>query len=272
MTMTLHPLGLAARRRRVAGVVLRDLAAMRRSPVRFFEIFFWPTVNLVLWGLVSRFLQANHVPFVVSVLLGAALLWEVLNRASSEVALGFLEDIWSRNLVNVQVTPVSTGEYLTGLVFFALAKVGLAVLVMTAIAYGLYGFGVLTMGVGLVPFMVLLLVMGWALAIVSISCVLRFGEGAQVIGWSLVFVFQPFAGVFYPISILPPPVQVVSHAVPASYVFEGMRAVLNGNAVPWGDLAFAGFLDAVYLAFAVWLYTVTLRHARQSGRLSRFGE
>lgn len=272
MTLILPPLGMAARRRRVGGVVLRDLAAMRRSPVRFFEIFFWPTVNLVLWGLVSRYLQSNHVPFVVSVLLGAALLWELLNRSSSEVALGFLEDVWSRNLLNVQVTPVSTGEYLTGLVLFAVAKVALAAIVMTVVAYGLYGFGILTMGVGLVPFMVLLLVMGWALAIVSISCVLRFGEGAQVVGWSLVFVFQPFAGVFYPISILPPPVRAVSHAVPASYVFEGMRAVLNGHPLPWADLAWAALLDAVYLASAVWLYSVTLRNARATGRLSRFGE
>lgn len=268
----LPPHSLAARRRRVAGVVLRDFAASRRSPVRFYEIFFWPTVSLVLWGFVSRYLQGAHVPFVVSVLLGAALLWEVLNRSSSEVSLAFLEDVWSRNLLNVQVTPLSTGEYLTGLVVFAMAKALLATVMMVVIAYGLYGFGVFTMGAGLVPFITLLLVMGWALAIVSISCVLRFGEGAQVLGWSLVFVFQPFSGVFYPISVLPAPMREIAAFVPASHVFEGMRSVLNGHGVSWGHLAAAALLDAVYLGLALWLYSITLRSARMHGRLARFGE
>jgi ABC-type polysaccharide/polyol phosphate export permease len=272
VTLLLPPLGLPARRRRIAGVILRDMAAMRRSPVRFFEIFFWPTVSLVLWGFVTRYLQGAHVPFVVSTLLGAALLWEVLNRSASEVALGFLEDVWSRNLLNVQVTPLSSGEYLAGLVGFAMAKTFVATVMMGVLAYALYGFGVFSLGVGLVPFMGLLLVMGWALAIVSISCVLRYGQGAQVIGWSLVFVFQPFAGVFYPVSTLPAPMRAVSAMVPAAHVFEGMRAVLDGRPVPWGELGSGALLDVVYLGLALWLFHVTLRNARVRGRLARFGE
>jgi ABC-2 type transport system permease protein len=270
--IVLTPTSWAARRRRIAGVVLRDLAAMRRSPVRVFEIFFWPTVNLVVWGFVTRYLQATHVPFAVAMLLGAAVLWELLHRASTEVGLGFLEDIWSRNLLNVFASPLSLGEYLTGLVVFSLAKVVLATVLTGLIAWLGYGFGVFSIGVGLIPFMALLLVMGWALAIVAISCVLRFGEGAQVLGWSLAFILQPFAGVFYPLSVLPGPFRAVAYVVPASHVFEGMRAVLAGQGVPWGDLGVAALLDVVYLAAAVWLFTVTLRNARMKGRLSRFGE
>jgi len=266
------PTGAAARRQRISGVVLRDLAAMRRSPVRIFEIFFWPTVNLLVWGFVTRYLQASKVPFVVSVLLGAAVLWELLHRSSTEVGLGFLEDIWSRNLLNVFATPLSNGEYVTGLVLFSLAKVAVATVVTAGIAYLFYGFGIFSMGVALVPFMTLLLVMGWALSLVAIACVLRFGESAQVLGWSLPFVLQPVAGVFYPVSVLPEPLQKVAFLVPASHVFEGMRTVLRGGGVPWGHLAVAGLLDLVYLALAVRLFAVTLRNARMKGRLSRFGE
>jgi ABC-2 type transport system permease protein len=120
--------------------------------------------------------------------------------------------------------------------------------------------------------MAVLLVMGWALAIASVSCVLRFGEGAQIVAWSLVFVFQPLAGVYYPVSVLPGPLQAVSTFIPASHVFAGMRAVLNGGPIPWHDLAFAGLLAAVYVGLALWLYAWTLRYARRKGRLSRFGE
>ncbi|WP_214102759.1 ABC transporter permease [Acrocarpospora catenulata] len=266
------PLSFAARRRRVTGVVLRDLAALRRSPVRVFEIIFWPVVELVVWGYVTLFLESQKVPFVVSMLLGAVLLWQVLHRASNEVAIGFLEDIWSRNLLNMHVTPVTPPEYMTGLVLFSLTKIAAGITAMALLAYVIYGFGLLTVGIGLVPFMALLMIMGWALAFVAISCVLRFGEGAQVLAWSLVFVFQPLAGVFYPVSVLPQPLQYIAAFVPATHVFEGMRAVLNGGAIPWDRMAFAGVLDVVYVALALWLYAVTLRHARAKGRLSRFGE
>ncbi|WP_170316993.1 ABC transporter permease [Acrocarpospora corrugata] len=266
------PLSPAARRRRIGGVVARDLAALRRSPIRVFEIVFWPVIELVVWGYVTLFLQAQKVPFIVSALLGAVLLWQVLHRASNEVAIGFLEDIWSRNLLNVQVTPVTPAEYMTGLVLFSLTKIAAGITIMALLAYALYGFGLLTIGIGLVPFMAVLMVMGWSLAIVAISCVLRFGEGAQVIAWSLVFVFQPLAGVFYPVSVLPEALRAISAFVPATHVFEGMRAVLNGGAIPWDRLGAAAVLDVAYVALALWLYGLTLRHARTKGRLSRFGE
>ncbi|WP_083958656.1 ABC transporter permease [Herbidospora mongoliensis] len=267
-----EPHSVNARWRRIAGVVYRDLAAMRRSPIRVFEILFWPVIELVVWGYVTLFLQANKVPFIVSMLLGAVLLWQVLHRASNEVSIGFLEDVWSRNLINLHVTPVTPGEYVTGLILFSLIKIAGGLAVMTTLAYVLYGFGLFTIGIGLIPFMAVLLVLGWALALVAISAVLRFGEGAQVIAWSLVFVFQPIAGVFYPVSVLPEVLQWLATAVPATHVFEGMRAVLGGAPIPWDTLALAMGLDVVYVGVALWLYSATLRHARSKGRLSRFGE
>ncbi|MEV6030975.1 ABC transporter permease [Nonomuraea sp. NPDC052116] len=271
-TVTLPPLSLAARRTRVMGVVRRDFAALRRSPVRMFEILFWPTIELVLWGFVTLFLQAQRVPFVVAFLLGAVLLWQVLQKASNEISIAFLEDIWSRNLLNVQVSPLSSVEYLAGLVLFSLGKVAFAVAVMAGLALGLYGFGLSSMGVGLVPFMGILLVLGWSLGLVGIAAVLRFGENAQVIAWSLVFVVQPLAGIFYPISVLPEPLRTISWLLPASHVFEGMRTVMGGGAVPWDRLAWAGGLNVVYLAGTVGLFAWALRYARRHGKLSRFGD
>ncbi|GIH80313.1 ABC transporter permease [Planobispora longispora] len=272
MTITHPPLSLAARATRVGGVVRRDFAALRRSPIRMFEIVFWPTVELLVWGFVTLFLQSQRVPFVAAFLLGAVLLWQVLQKASNEISIAFLEDIWSRNLLNVQVSPLSTVEYVVGLIVFSFGKVVFAIAVMAGLALAFYGFGVTALGAGLIPFMALLLVMGWSLGLVGISAVLRFGENAQVIAWSLVFIVQPLAGIFYPVEVLPAPLQTVAWFLPATHVFTGMRTVLDGGAVPWDSLALAAALDVVYLAATLGLFAWALRYARAHGKLSRFGE
>jgi len=260
------------RPQRVLAVVLRDFYVLRHSGARMMEILYWPVVELLIWGYLSVFLQGRRVPIVVSALLGGVLLWQVLFRSQSEVSLSFLEDIWSRNLLNVFVSPLTTAEYLLGLVAFGMLKLVASTTVMALLAWALYGFGLFRLGPGLVPFAALLLVMGWALAIVTIAVILRYGQGAEIIAWALAFAFQPFAAVFYPVDVLPDVMRAVAAFVPASYVFEGMRGVLAGQGVDLGTLAAAAALDALYAAGALWFFWRMLRKVRASGGLSRFGE
>ena len=270
--MILPPASAAARRRRVLAVVLRDFFVLRRSVPRMLEIVYWPTVELLIWGYLSVFLQARQVPAVVAALLGGVLLWQVLFRSQSEVSMAFLEDIWSRNLLNVFVAPLTAAEYLIGVVAFGALKLIVSVALMASIALVLYGFGLFSLGPSLVPFMALLLLMGWALAIVTIGVILRFGQSAEVIAWALAFLFQPFSAVFYPVSVLPTAMQWVAKVVPASYVFEGMRAVLGGRALPWRTLGVAALLDLVYVTGALVFFWRMLAKVRANGGLSRFGE
>lgn len=263
--------GSAARRRRIASVVRRDFFALRRDPPRMVDMAFWPTAELVLWGLVSMYMQQNRVHIAVAMLLGAVLLWQVMHRAQGELAFGFLFDVWSRNLLNVFVSPLSTLEYVGGLVLASVVKVAATIGVMSALAFVFYGFGIFTIGPGLLPFMAVLMVMGWALGVVGIACVIRFGQSAQIVAFILAFVFQPFAAVFYPLSVLPGPAQAIAALVPASHVFEGMRAVLAGDSISWGGLAAAALLDLVYVAVALAFLLYSLRYARLKGKLSRFG-
>lgn len=264
-----HP---AARARRVVGVVRRDTHALLNNPPRLVEMVFWPTFEIVVWGFVSVYLRDNGVPTAVAALLGAVLLWQLVARAQGELAVSFLEDVWSRNLLNVFVTPLSTAEYVTGMVVFGAAKLAVSTALMAGLTLLLYGFGLFSLGPALVPFMALLLVMGWALGLVSIAAVLRFGPSAQTVAWILAFAFQPFAAVFYPVSVLPPVAAAVASAVPASHVFEGMRAVLAGQGVSGGALAAAAALDVVFVAIGVGSLVHALRYARRAGKLSRFGD
>jgi ABC-2 type transport system permease protein len=265
-------LGSAASRQRVLAVVLRDLYALRHSTMRVVEIVYWPLVELVIWGYVSLYLQERRVPAVVAGLLGGVLLWQVMFRSQAEVSLAFMEDVWSRNLLNVFASPLTSGEYLAGMIVFGFAKLLGATALMGALAFAFYGFGLFSLGPALVPFMALLLVMGWALGIFTVGMVLRFGHSAEIIAWALSFAFQPFAAVFYPVAILPGPMQAVAALVPASHVFEGMRSVIAGHGVDAGALAAAAGLDLCYLVGAVWFFRRMLVTARRSGGLARFAE
>ncbi|GAA4436527.1 ABC transporter permease [Phytohabitans houttuyneae] len=263
--------GAAAQRRRIASVIRRDFFALRRDPPRIVDMAFWPTAELVLWGLVSMYMQQNRVHIAVAMLLGAVLLWQVMHRSQGELAFGFLFDVWSRNLLNVFVSPLSTLEYVAGLVLASVVKVTVTIGVMSVLAFTFYGFGLLTIGPGLLPFVAVLMVMGWALGVVAIAAVIRFGQSAQIVAFIMVFVFQPFAAVFYPLSVLPGPAQAVAALVPASHVFEGMRTTLAGGGVEWGGLAVAALLDVVYVAAALASLLYALRYARLKGKLSKFG-
>jgi ABC-2 type transport system permease protein len=263
--MTVLPLASPDSRQRVLAVVLRDLYALRHSVVRVFEILYWPLVELLIWGYVSMYLQVNRVPAVVAGLLGGVLLWQVLFRSQSELSIAFMADVWSRNLLNVFASPLTMGEYLAGMVGFGFAKLLAATALMGVLAFVFYGFGLFSLGPALVPFLFLLLVMGWALGIFTVGVILRYGHSAEIIGWALSFAFQPFAAVFYPVAILPGPMQAVAAAVPASHVFEGMRAVIAGQGVDTGALAAAAVLDLVYLVAAVWFFQRMLATTRRTG-------
>jgi ABC-2 type transport system permease protein len=272
MSVAVAVTGTRGRLRRVGAVVLRDFYVLRRSPPRWLEIVYWPLVEVLIWGYVSVFLQANRVPTILAMLLGATLLWQVLYRSQETVTVAFLEDIWSRNLLNVFTSPLSISEYLAGVIVFGLLKLIAGTAVMALLAFVLYGFGLLRIGPELVPFVFLLLVMGWSLAIITIGIILRFGQSAEIVAWAMAFAFQPFSAVFYPSDVLPAGMQAVAHVVPASYIFEGMRAVLAGHGVVWANLTKAAGLDVLYAAAAIWFMARMLAHVRASGGLSRFGE
>jgi ABC-2 type transport system permease protein len=170
-------------------------------------------------------------------------------------------------------TPNPTpGEYLAGMVVLGALKLAAGTVIMATIAFVLYGFGVFSLGPALLPFVVLLLAMGWALGVFTVAVVLRFGQSAEVIAWALAFAFQPFTAVFYPVDVLPPVMHAVAAVVPASYVFEGMRDVLAGGGVSWTALGTAAVLDLLYAAGALVFFARMLGAARANGHLSRFGE
>jgi ABC-2 type transport system permease protein len=265
---------------RIWAVTSRHLYVYKRSPVRLAEMIYWPFLDLVLWGFVSLYLRdmghaagaggaaANFVAFFI----GALILWDLLFRAQQGVSLAYLEEVWARNLLNLFVSPLTVGEFLTRTLVISFVKLLFSVVVMGVLAFAFYGFNLLMMGLALVPFVANLLLFGWALGIFTTAMVLRLGQGAESLAWVVAFAFQPLACVFYPVSVLPQWLQPVALATPAAHIFEGMRAVIGQGAFPVAQIGWAFGLNAIYMGAAVWFFYRTFALVRERGLLAKTGE
>jgi len=261
--------------RRIWGLVYRHLALYRRSWPRVVELMYWPVLQMVVWGFVTAYLagvQANIATLAAGMLLGGALLWEVTLRSQMGFSISFLEEIWSRNLGHIFVSPMRPRELVAGLMAMSLIRVVVGVAPAVLLAWLLYAFGLFRMGPVVVAFLVALLLMGWAVALGVTSLLLRFGAGAETLAWSVLFGLAPVACVFYPVSVLPGWLQGVALALPAAHVFEGMRAALLDGSIAWRHLAWAFGLDAVWLAAMAWVFMRQFQAARVRGALLNIGE
>jgi len=257
---------------RLAAIPLRQFYLYRGSAARVVPLFAWVTIDMVLWGFMTKFLSGMaHTSYrFVPALLGAVLFWDFMTRVMQGVTTAFFEDVWSRNFLNVFASPITMPEYIAGLLASSIATslVGLAVMiVVAALAFGL-SFGVY--GAMLLPFVLVLFLFGMALGIAAIALVLRWGPAAEWFVWPIPALLSPFACVYYPMATLPVPLQWLARLLPPSYVFEGMRAVVAGRHFEGALLAGAFALAAAYILIAYWLFARVFRYAVQTGLIARY--
>jgi ABC-2 type transport system permease protein len=261
--------------RRIWGLMYRHLALYRRSWPRVLELMYWPVLQMLVWGFVTAWLagvQNNTASVTAGVLLGGVLLWEVTLRSQMGFAISFLEEIWSRNLGHIFVAPLRPTELVAGLVAMSILRTAIGVGPAILLAFLLYGFGIWTLGPVLVLYFTALMAMGWAVALGVTALILRHGAGAEALAWGVLFGLAPFSAVFYPVSVLPGWLQPISLAIPATHVFEGMRAALLNGQLAWEHLAYAFALDLIWLALAAWLFMAQFQAARVRGALMNIGE
>ncbi len=264
---------MSASLRRIWGLVYRHLALYRRSWPRLLELAYWPVLQMCIWGFTSSYLMTRQ-GFgwqAAGALIGGVLLWEVALRSTLGVALSFLEEMWSRNLGHILVSPIRPVEMVAAFIAMGLLRTFAGVVPAALLAWLLYAFNILTFGPMLVVFFANLMVMGWWVALGVVSLILRHGQGAEALAWSTMFGLTPFAAVYYPVDVLPAVLKWIALALPASHVFEGMRAALGG-VMRWDHLAVAGALNVVWMLAAAWLFASQLRAARIKGALVSIGE
>ncbi len=257
---------------RILAIVLRHLYLLRGSPARVAPLFAWVAIDIVLWGFITRYLDAITRASIrfVPLLLGAVLLWDFFTRVMQGVTMAFFEDVWSRNFLNVFATPVSIAEYVSGLVLSGILTSLVGLVAMVALASAAFGLSFLSYGALLVPILLVLFLFGIALGIAACALVLRLGPASEWLVWPIPAVLSPFAGVFYPVSTLPGWMQAISRVLPPSYVFDGLRAIVAGRPASAAALAAGASLAILYIVLAGWIFARVHRHAVRTGLIARY--
>lgn len=260
--------------RRIYGLLLRHLYLFRSSWPRVIEMVYWPTVQMILWGFITLFLSTNssYVAQASGILLSAVMLWDVLFRSQLGVAMVFMEELWSRNLGHLFVSPLRPYEMVCSLLLMSLIRTLIGVGGAALVAIPLFHYNILNMGLPLIAFFFNLIVMGWAIGLIVSGIVLRHGLGAESVAWGAIFALQPISGVYYPIHTLPSWLQPVAWALPSSHVFEGLRELLFKHTFNTLQLLQAVGLNILYLSIGVATFLAFFKIARERGLLLQVGE
>jgi ABC-2 type transport system permease protein len=190
---------------RIGAIVLRMYYLYRGSPQRVFPIFIFVAIDILVWGFLTRYLNSvSHADFnFVPALLGAVLLWDFLTRVMQQLTMTLFEDVWTRNFLNFFASPLRTSEYLIGLLIVAIITSGLSLIVMLILAQLAFGLSFFSYGIAIAPFLMVLFITGIALGVAAAALVLRLGPASEWLIWPIPMLISPFAGVFYPVTVLP---------------------------------------------------------------------
>lgn len=266
--------GLAPSWRRVSALVLRYLYLLIGSWPRILELAYWPSLQIVLWGFISQHFvgSSSAAAQAAGALIAAVLLWDILFRGQLGYSISFLEEMWSRNLGQLFISPLRPYELVIALTTISMIRTAIGVGPAAFLAIPLYGFSIFDLGLPLIAFFTNLLITGWALGLFVTALLLRVGLGAESVAWMALFLIAPVSAIYYPVSVLPEWLQAVAWALPPAYVFEGMRAILFDGVFRSDLLVGAVALNLVYMLLGAATFMLSFRVARRHGLLHQAGE
>ncbi len=260
---------------RMHGMMLRQMYLHKRSLPRNLEIFFWPIMDLLVWGFLTVYLKQitdTHLSRTIVFLIGALIFWDIMFRAQQGISLPLMEELWTRNLGNLLVAPLRLWEWALAMFAYGLLKITATTLFLSLIAWLLYQYNICMFGLALIPFIFNLLVFGWAMGIFTAGLLVWWGYSAEALIWGIPFFLQPVSAVFYPLDVLPAWLAWIGKLLPSTYVFEGMRAAVQTGAWQGSSLLLATLLNLLYFLLASCFFVYLLGLSRRAGRLAKLGQ
>ncbi len=270
----MNDVGLEFSVNRVAAMVRRYWYLLRSSWPRVLDLVYWPTVQMLMWGFLQLYVTQNGGLFAraTGVFIGAVLLWDILFRGQIGFSISFLEEMWSRNLGNLMMSPLRPVEFIASLMIMSIVRLLIGMVPVTLLAVAFFGFNLWSLGFALAAFFVNLILTSWSIGIFVAGLLLRNGMGAESMAWTIMFLFLPLACVYYPVAVLPHWLQYIAWALPPTYVFEGMRALLIDHVFRADLMLEALAFNIVLFAIASLAFLKLLQSARVQGSLLQTGE
>jgi ABC-2 type transport system permease protein len=265
---------VAASAQRISAMMLRHWYLLRSSWPRLLDLIYWPTVQMLTWGFLQYYIASNAGFFARAggTFIGAVLLWDILFRGQLGFSISFLEEMYSRNLGNIMMSPLRPFEFIIALMVISVVRLSIGAVPVTFLAIAFFGFNLYGFGFALVAFFFNLMLTSWAIGIFVSGLILRNGMGAENLAWSIMFLFMPLTCVYYPVTTLPAWLQPVAWLLPPTYVFEGMRALVIDKVFRPDLMIDALALNAVLFAAGVFGFLQLLQSARRRGSLMQSGE
>ena len=260
--------------KKIYALGLRHLYLISNSFPRILDLIYWPTVQIFLWGFISKFftLNSDYYSNTVGIILTAAILYDFLFRASISFNMMFLEEIWSRNFTNLFIAPIKISEIITSLTLTAILRTLIGLIPAVILAVPLFGVSVFKLGAPLLFLLIALYLFGISLGLLVTSGLLRFGPSFENIAWASLFFLAPLGCIYYPIEILPDVLQIIAKCLPLVHIFEEMRSILMTGVVNYIDIIRSISLSIIYFIFGVIIFYVSYFGAKNRGTLINMGE
>lgn len=253
-------------------MVLRYLYYFRHSLDRMTDAFYWPTVDLLLWGLTSAYFRQYSAEGakIILVIVSGILFWLIVWRGQYEITVNLLEELWNKNLVNLFVSPLKLSEWAISVLIIGVIKGILSFSFALLVAFVLYRIKLFFFGVYFLPLIFLLIISGWWIGFLVAGIILRFGTKFQTLAWTGVTIISPFSAIYYPLSILPDWAQKVAAFVPTSYIFEGAREIIATGSLDWNKIWISLGLNLGYLLLAVIFFRKSYAKVLERGLVKVF--
>jgi ABC-2 type transport system permease protein len=229
---------------------------------------------MLMWGFLQMYIGQNAGYFAraTGTFIGAVLLWDILFRGQLGFSVSFLEEMWSRNLANLMMSPLKPVEFVAAMMVMSLVRLAIGMVPVSLLAIGFFGFNLYGLGLALAAFFANLLLTSWAVGILVSGVVMRNGLGAENLAWTIMFLLMPLTCVYYPVAVLPQWLQVIAWLLPPTYVFEGMRALLIDHVFRADLMLQALGMNVIAFTAGVIGFSLLLRSSRRNGSLMQMGE
>ena len=259
---------------KIFALSLRHVYLIKGSFPRILDLIYWPTIQIFLWGFISKFFTLNSSYFenTVGIILSAAILYDFLFRSSISYNMMFLEEIWSRNFTNLFIAPIKISEIIAALTFTAILRTLIGLIPAALLAIPLFGVSIFKIGVPLIFLLITLYIFGVTLGLLVTSGLIRFGPSFENIAWASLFFLAPLGCIYYPIEILPDWLQIIAKLLPLVHIFEEMRNVLIHDIVNYYQILKATIISFFYFVFGIIVFYLSYVGAKNRGTLINMGE
>ncbi|OGH52447.1 MAG: hypothetical protein A3G13_00545 [Candidatus Levybacteria bacterium RIFCSPLOWO2_12_FULL_37_7] len=255
---------------RVWAMIIRYTIYLRHNYDRLTDLFYWPALDLFIWGLTGLYIAklSNNSSHYLLIILSGLVFWIVVWRSQYEITTNLLSEMWDRNIVNIFASPLKVSEWILAVMVFGFLKTIVSVSFSSILSFIFYRFNIFSFHWLLIPFILSLLATGWAGGFLVAAFIIRYGMKLQTLAWAGIALIAPFSAIYYPVSVLPSWAQTVSLLIPSTYIFESIRDILFTGTVHYDKLVTSFILNAIYLILSLWFFVAMFGKSKKLG-LSR---